>query len=74
MCRTVVISRPPNSDGDGEAFQSLRSSIEAHDRMIADVDRLLSRKIDGAPGEPDASQPQPLAEPAPRGANETGRV
>jgi hypothetical protein len=64
-----VASRHPETEGDGEAVESLRSSIEAHDRMIADVDRLLSRGKNGAAGETDPAQPQPPGpEPLPRGA------
>lgn len=36
-----MTSRNPDPNADTEAVQSLRSSIEAHDRMIADLDRLL---------------------------------
>jgi len=65
-----VASGPPNTDDhDGEAFQSLRSSIDANDRMIADVDLLLSRRKDGAPEETGCAQPEPLVEPVPRSAS-----
>jgi len=64
-----VASGPPNGSGDGEAVESLRSCIEANDRMIADVDRLLSRRKDGAPDETAAGPEAPGAEPLPRGAD-----
>jgi len=64
-----VANGPSNSDGDGEAVESLRSSIEANDRMIADVDRLLSRR-NGGPCETDSAEPEPTnAEPLPRSAS-----